>query len=161
MDDQEYNDSPELKDLAQHLISRYSLHLGHVDVENIFFAEINGEKPKKGKVARLAGASSKWVRQILAKNNEAMYCLAVYGDTWTKLTPSQQQWIMFDLLLSIAPENDGKVNKPDCVEWGILVEYQGAWWRKKDSLPDMLNGLDPLPIPLPPMEEDEGATVVF
>lgn len=161
MDNKVYDESPELKILADKIIERYHLYLGYIDTDNIFFAEITGNKPKKSPIIQVAGITSSWVRDIVLKSNNALYCIAVWAEEWTEISPDMQQWLIFDALLHVSEHNDGGLQKPDVNEFGILVEYLGPYWRKREDLPSLLGSLDPLPIPVPQDNTDEGSSVNF
>lgn len=157
-----YNVSHELRGMAEKLVSRYYLYLGTVDLDNIFFAEIEGEKPKRGKVMEVSGIRSAWVKQERQKDNKTLYCLSVWGEDWDDIDPYKREWMVFDALMRISPINDGSLRKPDIQEFGCIVEFLGPYWREKEQLPGLLDGDEALPIPLPRCkEEDEGSTVNF
>jgi hypothetical protein len=155
-----YSASPELEECARRLRERYWLYLGHVDINNIYFAEIEGEKPKKSGVLTLSGVSAPWVKTLLASyGNSRLYCMSVWSDEWKGMATQMREWLIFDALFAIDPVSDGKVRKPDVQEWGVLVEYLGPYWRKRQDLPSLLGGTEPLPIPPPQILEDEGSTL--
>jgi hypothetical protein len=161
----EFIESYELLELAQKLKERYYLFIGHVDLEIIFFAEKIGEKPKKAKVAELSGVSNPWVKSLMAKNgkNNKLYCMSVHSAEWAEFSPAKREWAVFKLLCSVNPNNDGKIRKPDIGDFGFILEFFmnlgiGPYWEKQDTLPSLL-GDDPLPIPPPPDDTDEGSTL--
>jgi hypothetical protein len=158
-------ESFELLDLAQKLKERYYLFVGHVDLELMYFAEKVGEKPKKAKIGELSGVSNPWVKALMAKNgkNNKLYCMSVWSAEWAELSPAKREWTVFKLLCSVNPENDGKARKPDIQDFGFILDYFmnegiGPYWESKDTLPSLL-GADPLPIPPPPDDTDEGSTL--
>jgi hypothetical protein len=157
-----YADSINLYVLARELQEAYYDHIGHVDLESIYFAEkhTENEKPKKAKVCEISSISSAWIRQLFQKHNlHKSYCLSVWAEDWGRLTSTEQQWFMFDLLYSVAPDGNGKLRKPDVQEHGPLCEFLGPYWRKNTiTLPSML-GTDPLPIPPPPLNQDDGSSI--
>ncbi len=148
MSDIVYSDSPELKQLAEEMKERYYEYLGQVDIDVIDFTEKTGTMPKKAKTG-----------------NDKLYNLAVWGEAWDDLAPSTREWLVFKMLYSLDPESAGKVRKPDVNEFGIMIEYFcsigiGPHWEKADGqLPSLMDGASPLPIPLPPLEQDDGSTV--
>jgi hypothetical protein len=154
MADKTYNESNELKELAGKLVEKYYEYLGQVDLDNIYFAEIDGEKPKKAGVLQVGGISSDWVKKLI--DDKVLYCISVWGSEWDELSPSMREWMVFDALLRIDPHNDGKLQKPDVNEFGIIIQYVGGSWRGRDDLPSLLNCENPLPIPLPKYDEDIG-----
>lgn len=161
MEDKTYSQSSELLIMAKQIIDRYHLYLGHIDLDNIYFAEIDGDKPKKSTVMQIGGITSEWVKQLVQKTNGALYCISVWRDEWDEIFPPMQKWMVFDALMRIDPHNDGKLMKPDVNEFGIIVEYIGPYWRNRTDLPDLLDSDDPLPIPLPAYNVDEGSSVDF
>ena len=161
MEDKTYVESWELKKIADKLIERYYLYLGHVQTDNIYFADIIGAKPKKATIMQIGGVNSPWVKQFIQKQNGALYCVSVWKDEWDETFPPQQEWLVFDALMRIDPHNDGKLVKPDVNEFGNIIEYLGPYWRSKTDLPSLLGGDEPLPIPLPAYNSDEGSSVNF
>jgi len=155
----EYIESMSLKNMAEQLVDKYNIYLGYIDIENIFFASIDGVKPPKASPIFISGVASKWVRQILGKiPNGQLYCIAIWESEWESLWKSKQEWLLFDCLLCVGRNNDGSLRKRDCNEWAIIVEYLGPYWRIKDDveLPSLLDSPDPLPIPMPLIDpEDE------
>ena len=159
MEDKTYSQSSELRNMASKIIDNYHLYLGHIDLDNIYFADIDGEKPKRAGIMQIGGITSEWVRQLLQKTNGALYCISVWRDEWETIFSPMQEWMMFDALMRINPNNDGKLVKPDVNEFGIIVEFIGPYWRSRTDLPSLLDG-DPLAIPLPTYNVDEGETNV-
>ena len=161
MDEKTYSQSHELRNMATKIIDHYHLYLGHIDLDNIYFADIDGEKPKRAGIMQIGGITSEWVRQLLQKTNGALYCISVWREEWEAIFAPMQEWMMFDALMRINPNNDGKLVKPDVNEFGIVVEFIGPYWRSRTDLPSLLDG-DPLAIPLPKdNESDLGSTVDF
>lgn len=157
-----YRESVNLRALARELKERYFLHLGYVDLEAIYFAEKIGEKPVKSPIMDLSGIKSPWVRQLLIQHSSnTRYCLATWLTEWSELPVAQQEWMMFDALYSVGPENDGKIRTKDVHEHGIIADFLGVYWRNDKEVPSLLRSKDPLPIPPPPIdhEEAEDATI--
>lgn len=155
-------ESNELKNLAEKLKERYYVYIGYVDLEQIYFAEMVGEKPKKGPVIALNGLSQKWVRDLLLGNvqDKKIYCLGVYDEAWAALTKAHREWAMFKALFSIAPSMDGTLRQIDVQDHSFILEYMikhnyGANYMNQSILPSLLDSKDPIPIPLPKDEEDE------
>ncbi|MBS1722396.1 MAG: hypothetical protein JSS66_05255 [Armatimonadetes bacterium] len=155
-----YQESVNLYALARQLQERYYLHLGYIDMDVIFFAEKIGEKPVKASVIETSGVRSPWVRQVLSQNSShKRYCVAAWSGEWSKLPYPKQEWMMFDALYSIGVTNDGKLRSKDVLEHGIIADFLGVYWRGEDDVPSLLSSEDPLPIPPPPIEHDEGSTI--
>lgn len=146
-----YTESIELKSMTKKMIEWYWLHISHVDIDNIFFAEIQEEKPKKAPIMFISGIKTKWVRQLLSSHPQYhyMYCIMIYKNEWDELYPVRKEWMLFDALLRIHPANNGSLRQPDVNDFGIILEYLGIYWRNKDNLPSLLQGDKPLPIPSP------------
>ena len=159
-----YTESVDLLNLASRLKESYYLHLGHVDIESIYFAEKVGESSKSGKALEILGVTHGGVRQMLQMmGRQQTYCLSVNKDVWDEIHPHTQEWLMFEALYSIEPYNTGKLKKPDIVEHSPIIEFfantsVGIRWKKCDGeLPSLL-GSETLAIPLPPDEDDEGSS---
>jgi hypothetical protein len=160
-----YTEAPELRTLAEKLKDRYPLYIGHADLDMIYFAEMTEDtdkpKPKKS-VMTLQGLSAAWVKQLLQKDIkiDKRYCLAVWAEEWLEFEPAMQEWLMFDALYAVSPECDGKVRKRDVQEFGFICEFLGPYWRGGETdLESLLMSTDPLPIPVPPCEDEEGSTL--
>lgn len=160
-------ESEELKNHAIKLKDQYYLHLGHVDIDAIYFAEKVGELPKKASTLEILGVTNAAVRQLLAKTGgQQNYCITVWKDKWDEITDNTKLWLLFDALYSIEPGCTGKLKRPDIVEHAPIIEFfamsnVGVHWRKCDGqLPNLL-GDTPLAIPLPPDpdEESSGSTL--
>ena len=79
-------ESEELKDLANKLKDYYYLHLGHVDLEKIYFAEkVAEEMPKKATTIEVLGITQ--VQDNLGEQN-----------TFELHEPSLLLWLMFRVL---------------------------------------------------------------
>lgn len=163
MQDIVYIESEDLKILADQLREKYFLHLGHVDLDAIYFVEKVGDEPKKIKVIEILGVTNGGIRQMLQQvGRNQSYCMQVWQDAWNALHPYAQQWLMFEVLYSIKRGNEGYLKKPDVVEYGPIIEYFassniGIHWREnQEDLPDMLAQIS-LPMPLPPDEDEESA----
>ena len=156
-----YRESINLYALARQLQERYYLHLGHVDLDVIYFADKTGDKPPKASVIEASGVRSGWVQQILNQNaSHKRYCIAAWFVEWSELSFNKQEWLMFDALYSIGIENDGKLRVRDVVEHGVIADFLGVYWRSDDEIPSLLQSKDPLPIPPPAaIHADEGSTL--
>lgn len=157
-----YSEASEMKDLATKIKERYFLYVGHVDLDTIHFTFKNAETiPKSAKIAELSSIKSAWVRQILAMlHDNRLYCISSWEEMWNDLEPEQKEWLIFDLMYSVHPSCDSRLRKPDVSEHGIICEFLGPYWRRGETpLPSLLGSIDPLPIPPPPMDGDDGATV--
>jgi len=155
-------ESSELKNLAEKLKERYYVYVGYVDLEQIYFAEMVGEKPKKGPVIVLSGLSQKWVRDLLLGDvqDKKIYCLGAYDEAWSALSKAHKEWTMFKALFSIAPSMDGTLRQIDVQDHSFILEYMiknnyGANYMNQSILPSLLDSKDPIPIPLPKDQEDE------
>lgn len=160
-EDLQYSLSLELKHLAHKIVERYFYYLGHVDIENIFFAERDATRPKKAPIVQLMGVSAPWVVAQLMQANKALYCLFAYSEDWAGVSPAMREWLVFQALLGVSPLNDGKIQKPDVQDFGIIIEFLGPYWKTRQDLPSLLDTADgkPLPLPLPPDNTDEGNSV--
>lgn len=151
-------ESEELKMYAEKLKDFYYLHLGHVDLNTIYFGEKHGDSPKKGNTIELFGVNNPSVRQLL--RGDKNYALTIWKERWDELHPHTQLWLLFECLYSIEPGCEGKIKRPDITEHAPIIEYFalsniGIHWRKCDGeLPNLL-GTIPLPIPLPPDDEED------
>jgi hypothetical protein len=155
-----YRESVNLRTMARELQERYFLHLGYVDLDAVFFAEKIGEKPPKAQVVELSGVRAPWVRQILSEHSSNIrYCLSAWLTEWAETPYPRQEWLVFDALYSIDPKNDGKMRGKDIHEHGIIADFLGVYWREDDEVPSLLQSPEPLPIPPPPIEHDEGSTL--
>lgn len=156
-----FEESPELKDLAQRLKDRYYMHIGHSDLDAIYFTEKDGEPPQKHNTAEIQGITSPPIRKMLEMlGGTYFYCIHIWKNDWENIHPNTREWLMFEMLYSVDPNNNGKVRQKDIVEFGPIAEFFandeiGLRWRNKDGeLPELL-GRQVLPIPLPPNEEED------
>ena len=161
-------DAPDLKEIADKIVERYSIYLPKVETEVIYFAEKLGEKPKKAKVLEVSGINSAWVKkQLEDQQNDKRYCISIWGSEWMDLGPNTQQWALLNALLMLSPKMDGTLRKPDVLGFGFILEYMvqngfGAYWEGKlgvQPLPELLaEDGSCVPIPLPPCDDDEGSS---
>jgi hypothetical protein len=152
----EFYDAPDIKRLAEKLIERYYVYIGHADIDNIHFCEIDGVKPKSAPVCSMDGINKSWVRDlVITKSGDPKhYCFSVWSDDWKQLNDPQKEWQLFRCLYSIGQNNDGKLRRPDIEDYGFIVEFFvkngiSAKWETDDMLPSLLNSKNPLEIPLP------------
>ena len=156
----QFVESEDLKLYATKLKETYYLHLGHVDLDTIYFAEKHGDSPKKTNTIELFGVNNPSVRQLL--RGDKNYALTVWKDRWDELHPHTQLWLLFEMLYSIEPGSEGRIKKPDIVEHAPIIEFfalsnVGIHWKRCDGeLPNLL-GSSPLAIPLPPDPDEETA----
>jgi hypothetical protein len=156
MQETQYYESPALRNLAEKLKERYYPYLGHADLDNIYFCELDGVKPKAAPICSLDGLSKGWVRDllVLSKGDPKHYCISVWSAEWENLSQSHIEWYMFKALFMVGDNNDGKIRKPDILDFGFILEYfvangYSAKWETEKELPSLLNSKLPLPIPLP------------
>jgi hypothetical protein len=157
-----YIESEDMKKLAHDLRQAYYVHLGHVNLDAIFFVEKDGILPKKAKTIEIAGVTNGGIRLLMQKiGGNQNYCVSVWKESWDAINEYQRQWLMFEILYSIKYGSEGYLRKPDVQEYGPIIEYFantniGVHWRKCEELPNLLDTIS-LPIPLPPDEDEESA----
>lgn len=160
MENIEYQPSLEILEIAKKLQERYFPFIGYVDLDEILFAEIIGFKPEKAPIYTMSGITQKWARDLILSNNQKKtYCLSVWSDSWSEISESKKEWIIFRCLYSVSPQSGGKIRPFDVQDFGFINEYFvrigiGPYWQTKDDLPSLLKGNDVLPLVLP-MEDDE------
>lgn len=154
----DYKECLELQELATVLKTRYYEHLGYVDLDRIFFAEIHGEMSRNAVPVEVTGVSAAWLKQRLADDfDNKVYCIAVWAQEWPELDENLKEWLLFDGLNKIHSENNGKVEPYDCGGWSFMLEFLGVHWRSRTDLPSLTKGATQ-PIPLPMDETYEGET---
>lgn len=160
MNNVEFVESKEVKEIANQLQEKYSPFIGYVNLDDIYFAEMIGYKPKNAAPYKMSSITQAWVREIVSSNEKLKtYCIAVYQDLWDELEKSKKEWIVFKCLYSVSPQGDGKIRNFDVMDYGFIVEYFvrvgiGPYWENKDNLPSLLSGNNTLPLILP-MEDEE------
>lgn len=160
MQNVEYIESLELKNLAKKLQEKYFPFVGNVDIDEIYFSEIIGFKPEKTPIWQISGLTQKWARDIMASHTQQKsYCFAVWTDEWSEFSQSKKEWIVFRSLYSISPQGNGKLRPFDVQDFGFINEYFvrigiGPYWMTKDELPSLLDGAETLPLILP-MDDEE------
>lgn len=154
-----YSDCPELRDTAERLKEMYYLYIGHIDIASIQFAEIEGKKPKTASPVELSGMSAEWLKQMhLSQKDGKMYCVAAWTEEYEALSPSMREWTLFEALLYIHPENNGKKRKADVVGFGPMIQYLGVYWKDRTDMPSMLAD-GPVPMIPPPLDQDDGQSI--
>lgn len=89
------------------------------------------------------------------------FIVEVFWSDWNSWSLSLQEWVIFKALLCVG-EEDGKVVKPDCREFRIILDIVGVDWEKKDNLPSLTMNLVPFKKELRPaieVDAEEGDAV--
>lgn len=160
MNNVEFSECKENYEIAKKLQERYFPFIGYVDLEDIYFAEMIGYKPKNALPYKMSSITQSWVREVISNTDKLKtYCVAVYDDLWSELESSKKEWIIFKCLYSISPQGNGKIRNFDVMDYGFIVEYFvrtgfGPYWETKDNLPSLLSGNETLPLIIP-MDDDQ------
>lgn len=80
-----------------------------------------------------------------------------YFSDWSSFTQSMKEWMVMKALLTIG-EEDGKIIKPDCTDFRILLDIVGVDWEKNEVLPSLTEEDVKFKLELRPAIEEEEAT---
>lgn len=61
-----------------------------------------------------------------------------YWSDWNIWNATYKEWILMKALLMVS-EEDGKMVKPDCKDFRIILDILGVDWEKRDDLPSLTN----------------------
>ena len=81
------------------------------------------------------------------------YIVEVYWSDWNIWSVNYKEWILMKALLTIS-EEDGKLIKPDCTDFRILLDVVGVDWETRDDLPSLTGTLVPFNKELRPGMDD-------
>lgn len=120
----------------------------------------NKEATKRSPLFRVRSVKNA-EKAVLQMNNIAIrYIIEMYWSEWNKWDTPRKEWVVLKALLSIGLE-EGKLIKPDCSEYKIILDQVGFDWENPDvSLPSLTAG-DPIPFDLdlrPSLDQEESET---
>ena len=160
MNNVDFEEAPEVLDIAKKLQEKYYAFIGSVNLDSIYFTKMIGYKSRNAPVYIMSGLTQAWARSVLNNlQSRKNYCLGVWEEEWDELEKSKKEWIIFRCLYSISPADDGKIRPFDVQDYGFIVEYfvrigVGPYWEAKENLPSLLDSDDILPLIIP-LDENE------
>ena len=92
MSDPDFIESTECKEIAEQLVSKYYPFIGYVNLDLVYFVEMDGYKGKNAPPYIMSGLTQSWARGILQSlGNGKVYCLGVWSDLWEELEQSKKE----------------------------------------------------------------------
>ena len=152
----EYIEAGVVREMAETLIERYPSQLGHIDVEDVYFAFCVSKKPKNSVAVQLASVRKPLTRKVTTRP----YQIAIFRDTWEGWTETQQALQLLHALYAISPDGDGIFRTQDVHDFYPFVAALGPQWEHMDpeGLPNPLKDKIKFPEAIAP-NEDEGASI--
>lgn len=152
----EYVEAQAVREMAEKLIERYPSQLGHIDVEDVYFAFCISKKPKNSQPVQLASVRKPLTRKVTTRP----YQIAIFRDTWEGWNQTQQALQLLHALYAISPDGDGIFRTQDVHDFFPFVAALGPQWQHMDpdSLPNPLKEKVNFPEPIAP-NEDEGSSI--
>jgi hypothetical protein len=151
-----YEKVDEAERIAADLCAKYPDVLWRVTPNKIAVLGItNRERSEKSKdLFKIAPIKGSQKALNIIYHVPISYIVEVFWSDWNEWTQNLKEWVMLKALLSVS-ENEGKVIKPDCREFRIILDIVGVDWEKKDDLPSLSAGGVPFNLDLRPAIEDE------
>jgi len=137
-----YSRINEAEEIVNKLVETYAEVLWQVRTNQVTVLGVENKEPtKRSALIRVRGVKNA-EKAILQINNVATrYIVETYWSEWNEWDSTKKEWMLFRALLSIS-EQEGKLIKPDCTEFRIILDKAGVDWDKRTDvvLPSLLSG---------------------
>lgn len=150
-----YEKVDEAERIAADLCAKYPDVLWRVTPNKIAVLGItNRERSEKSKdLFKIAPIKGSQKALNIIYHVPISYIVEVFWSDWNEWTQNLKEWVVLKALLSVS-ENEGRVIKPDCREFRIILDIVGVDWEKKDDLPCLSAGGVPFNLDLRPAIDD-------
>jgi len=132
-----YEENPEIIDIADDLITLYPELFGGTDLTRIAAFSITNKDRKEGK--------SIWeIMPVKAPANilcNKDYIIAVYMNSYEILDDTHKAAMVADILCTIPAEGKGKLVPKDVKEHGVMIRTLGVDFMDNPDLPDIRKGI--------------------
>jgi len=132
-----YEENPEIIDLADQLIDRYPEIFGGIDLTRISAFSITNKDRKDHTKPIWEISPIKTPTSILCNKD---YSISVFLDSYETLSMNQKAALVADILCSIPPEGNGKLIAKDVKEHGSMIRTFGVDFMENPEMPDILKG---------------------
>lgn len=131
-----YEELPEIIDIADQLIDRYPDVFGGIDLGRISaFAITNKDRKNDSKPIWEVMPVKAPVSMLCNKD----YIINVYLDSYEALGEKHRAALVADALNAIDTEGKGKVNPKDLKEYAVMVRTFGVDFMDNPDIPDILS----------------------
>jgi len=157
MSDRTYSEIKEGQEIVKKLVEKYPEVLWRVSPERIAVLGIDNKEPTKRSKDFMVRSVKNAEKAILLMNNvSTRFIIELWWSRWNTWTGPRKEWTIFNALLRIS-EDEGKLVKPDCVDFKILLDKVSFDWDVEGAnLPSLTMG-DPIDFDLtlrPGLEEE-------
>lgn len=125
------NVSSEWQEIADALIQKFPIALGHVEIDKVLFLNEDSKTPKKYADTRNVPYPFNFI-------TDYKYIIIFYANNIQAMTPSQKHMLCFHELLHI-DESFEKLRKHNIEDFRELISRWGINWDIDPNLPDILD----------------------
>jgi hypothetical protein len=131
----------EAADIAKELVEIYPDVMWQVRLNQVSFLGVENKEPtKRSPVMKVRGINNAEKAVMLLNNIPTRFIVELFWSEWQKWGDELKQWVVLKALLSISVE-EGKLIRPDCSEFRIILDKVGVDWEQRtDALPNLLSG---------------------
>jgi len=158
MAERTYSVIKEGNEIIESLVERYPEVLWQVRPAQIAVLGIDNKEPtKRSKDFQVRSVKNAEKAVFLMHNVKTRFIVEFYWARWNEWNTPRREWAILNALLRISAD-EGKLIRPDCVEFKILLDQVSFDWDAEGAdLPSLTAG-DPVKFDLdlrPGLDEDE------
>lgn len=157
MAERTYSPIPEGQEIVEKLVEAYPEVLWQVRVAQVTVLGIDNKEPTKRSPKYRIRSVKNAEKAVLQLNKvDTRYIIETYWSEWNVWDTPKKEWVIFKALLQVGLD-DGKILKPDCSEFRLILDKVGVDWEDSTALPLLTVG-DPMEFDLdlrPGLEEAE------
>ena len=156
MSERLYTEVDEANDIARELTERYADVFWQVRLNQVSFLGVENKQPtKRSPLMKVRGIANAEKAVMLINKVPTRYIVEFFWSSWHEWSDELKQWYVTKALLSISVE-EGKLIRPDCTEFRIILDQVGVDWDQRTDLPNLLaNAKVEFNLDLRPGLEDE------
>ena len=157
MSERQYSVIEEGMKIVESLVERYPDVLWQVRPAQLAILGIDNKEPtKRSKDFQVRSVKNAEKAVFIMHKVETRYIIELWWSRWNEWNRERKEWTILNALLRVAVD-EGKLIKPDCVDFKILLDQVSFGWDEQGaSLPSLTQG-DPIKFDLdlrPGIDED-------
>jgi hypothetical protein len=157
MSERTYSVIEEGQEIIKKLVERYPEVLWQVSADRVAVLGIDNKEPTKRSKDFIVRSAKNTDKAILLMNQiKTRFVIETWWSKWNSWSSPRKEWMILNALLRVSVD-EGKLHKPDCVDFKIILDKVSFDWDVEGAtLPSLTIG-DPIEFDLtlrPGLEED-------
>jgi len=144
MSEKTYSVISEAQDIVNKLVERYPDVLWQVRPKQIAVLGIDNKEPtKRSPDFRVRSVKNAEKAVLMLNKISTRFIIELYWSSWSSWDTPRKEWTILNALLRVSVD-EGKLIKPDCVEFKIILDKVSFDWDEEGSVLPSLTIGDPV-----------------